>query len=191
MLTLRKKNLNYKKIFLFIILIGTFLYMTFLDYDNIKLLIHNPNKEIQEVKKIIIKLFFSILGKLVIFFIFLSIYMHFQRSLKIKRLQKRLALWSKLSYYIDKIGEEVFNELTIGIIVINTANNTIEWINTYANKIFNNPDINTSLNLINNQMAELLNIKEKEKQIVLKIKDKYFDCLYKKEFNVFYLFDAT
>ncbi|EMR14486.1 MULTISPECIES: 50S ribosomal protein L9 [16SrII (Peanut WB group)] len=191
MLTLRKKNLNYKKIFLFIILIGTFLYMTFLDYDNIKLLIHNPNKEIQEVKKIIIKLFFSILGKLVIFFIFLSIYMHFQRSLKIKRLQKRLALWSKLSYYIDKIGEEVFNELTIGIIVINTANNTIEWINTYANKIFNNPDINTSLNLINNQMAELLNIKEKEQQIVLKIKDKYFDCLYKKEFNVFYLFDAT
>ncbi|MDV3171642.1 MAG: 50S ribosomal protein L9, partial [Candidatus Phytoplasma australasiaticum] len=159
MLTLRKKNLNYKKIFLFIILIGTFLYMTFLDYDNIKLLIHNPNKEIQEVKKIIIKLFFSILGKLVIFFIFLSIYMHFQRSLKIKRLQKRLALWSKLSYYIDKIGEEVFNELTIGIIVINTTNNTIEWINTYANKIFNNPDINTSLNLINNQMAELLNIK--------------------------------
>ncbi|MDV3170638.1 MAG: 50S ribosomal protein L9, partial [Candidatus Phytoplasma australasiaticum] len=133
-----------------------------------------------------IKLFFSILGKLVIFFIFLSIYMHFQRSLKIKRLQKRLALWSKLSYYIDKIGEEVFNELTIGIIVINTTNNTIEWINTYANKIFNNPDINTSLNLINNQMAELLNIKEKEQQIVLKIKDKYFDCLYKKEFNVFY-----
>ncbi|MDO8059104.1 50S ribosomal protein L9 ['Crotalaria aegyptiaca' phytoplasma] len=191
MLTLRKKNLNYKKIFLFIILIGTFLYMTFLDYDNIKLLIHNPNKEIQEVKKIIIKLFFSILGKLVIFFIILSIYMHFQRSLKIKRLQKRLSLWSKLSYYIDKIGEEVFNELTIGIIVINTTNNTIEWINTYANKIFNNPNINTSLNLINKQMAELLNTQEKEKQIVLNIGNKFFDCLYKKEFNVFYLFDVT
>ncbi|MDV3192307.1 MAG: hypothetical protein Q8853_02540, partial [Candidatus Phytoplasma australasiaticum] len=41
------------------------------------------------------------------------------------------------------------------------------------------------------QQLGILNIKEKEQQIVLKIKDKYFDCLYKKEFNVFYLFDAT
>ncbi|MFW8664870.1 50S ribosomal protein L9, partial [Candidatus Phytoplasma citri] len=90
----------------------------------------------------------------------------------LKRLQKRLSLWSKLSYYIDKIGEEVFNELTIGIIVINTTNNTIEWINTYANKIFNNPNINTSLNLINKQMAELLNTQDKEKQIVLNIGNK-------------------
>ncbi|MFW8664861.1 50S ribosomal protein L9, partial [Candidatus Phytoplasma citri] len=36
-----------------------------------------------------------------------------------------------------------------------------------------------------------LNTQDKEKQIVLNIGNKFFDCLYKREFNVFYLFDVT
>ncbi|MDV3205374.1 MAG: 50S ribosomal protein L9 [Weeping tea tree witches'-broom phytoplasma] len=188
----KKKNIhNYKKIILVCFLITAFLYMIFCDYDNIKQLFQNPNKEIQETKNIILKLFFSILGKIVIFFIILGIYFNFNNHLKVKKLENRLKLWSKLSYYINQIGEEVFNELPIGIIVTKKISGEIQWLNTYANKIFNNPELNTPIQNLNTEIAQLLNSTKKEEKIIVNMKEENFDCLYKKEFNVFYLFNVT
>ncbi len=187
--SLRKKNLNYKKYFLIILLISVFVILAIYDYNHIKDIMADPKKQFEDIKNNILKLFFSLLGQIIFLFVLFSIYFNFKNHLKIKKLQNRLSLWSKLSYFVNQIGEEVFNELPIGIIVIDSFSNEIQWINPYADKIFKKPTINTPLQNLHPEMKELLN--SNQTQTILTIGEEIFDCLYNKEFNLFYLFNVT
>ncbi|MFR0367911.1 50S ribosomal protein L9 [Candidatus Phytoplasma palmae] len=188
----REKIVNYNKFIFFLIFIVFSLHTIFYDFNNVKILFQQPEKalkDLKEIKTIILTLFFSLFGKIIIFCLLFCIYFNLKNHFRIKRLKNRLSLWSKLSYYVHQIGEDVFNELPIGIIVIDSVSKEIQWVNNYANIIFNNPDINTLLYDLNFQMSDLLN--SDEKQIVLTIGKESFDCIYNEEFNVFYLFNVT
>ncbi|KAB8122082.1 MAG: 50S ribosomal protein L9 [Candidatus Phytoplasma cynodontis] len=183
----KKKN---RYIIFFVIFISFILHTVYFDISWIKEIIKKPNQALEEIKAIIFSLFISIFGKIILVCIFICIYYNFQKHFEIIRLKNRLNLWSKLSYYVNDIGEEVFNELPIGIVVIDFISQEVQWLNNYAKKIFKISNIiNISLKEFNNQMFDIL--KSDKKKIILNLDSESFDCIYKKEFNVFYLFNVT
>ena len=66
-------------------------------------------------------------------FVFAMLYMMFsiQNRQKVKTLQNRLSMWTKLSYHVNQVGDEVFNELPIGIIALDDEFE-IKWANPHA-----------------------------------------------------------
>ncbi|RAM57992.1 bifunctional signaling protein/50S ribosomal protein L9 [Candidatus Phytoplasma oryzae] len=183
-----KKN---KYIVFFLIFFCFIVQTIYFDINWIKEIIQNPDHSLlEELKKNFLFLFVSIVGKIILLFIIICIYFNFKSHFEIIRLKNRLNLWSKLSYYVNDIGEEVFNELPIGIIVIDSISQEIQWINNYAKKIFNFVDvINKPLHEFNMEIFNLL--ETNKKQTILNLGLESFDCIYKKEFNVFYLFNVT
>ncbi|WP_153369004.1 50S ribosomal protein L9 [Candidatus Phytoplasma sacchari] len=183
-----KKNNRY--IIFFLILFFILLHTIYFDVSWIKEIVQEPNRALEEIKAIIFSLFISIFGKIIILCVIICIYSNIHKHFEIIRLKNRLELWSKLSYYVNDIGEEVFNELPIGIVVIDSISKEVQWLNNYAKKIFEIQDIvNISLKELNSQMFEL--IEYNQKKTILKLDSNIFDCMYKEEFNVFYLFNTT
>lgn len=172
-------------------MIFSILHLIIFDINQIQDILR-PDKAQQEIKRIAFLLFASIFGKIILLCIFICIYFNFRSHFEIKNLKNRLSLWSELSYYVNEIGEEVFNELPIGIILIepNSQFKEIKWVNAYTNIIFKRNILNISLNEVNSQMADLIDF-DLEKKITLFIHQEAFDCIYKKEFNVFYVFNVT
>ncbi|MEZ0180120.1 50S ribosomal protein L9 ['Camptotheca acuminata' phytoplasma] len=189
---IREKIFNYGKIILFFLFIIIIIDIVKRDIPQINKLLNeqgNLKEQVNEIKKIFLTLFLSLFGKIIIFLIFIGIFYNVRHFFAIKKLKERLSLWAQLSYYVEQVGEEVFNELPIGIILIDNTNHKIQWINNYANMILGNPDLNTSLDQVNSEMYELLNYEEKT--TILNIDNKNFDCLYKKKLNVFYFFNVS
>ncbi|MDC9031789.1 50S ribosomal protein L9 [Columbia Basin potato purple top phytoplasma] len=185
----RSKIFNYKKSILILFLIIFFIYTFKFDKDNITKICNSPDQALYEIRSALINLLVSILGKIVIFLVLLCLYYNFYHLVEIKRLKNRLNLWANLSYYINQVGEEVFNELPIGIVLVDNVFHKIQWINNYANNILKKPDLDAYLKDVNSSMFELL--ESSNNKVVLHIGEEVFDCLYKKEFNVFYLFNVT
>src|SRR5690554_5484737 len=84
---------------------------------------------------------FKIYFAIFVFIIILNIAIVFlivgkERSTKIRRLEKRLTAWSSLSYHVNKIGDEAFNELPIGIIIYEKETLFVHWNNNFAQKVF-------------------------------------------------------
>ncbi|PQP79786.1 50S ribosomal protein L9, partial [Candidatus Phytoplasma phoenicium] len=186
------KIFRYKKSLFFFIFVVILFHIIFVDFQNIKQIIAEPKealKNIEETKKLFFKLFFSVFGKFIILIFIFITYLNFRNHFEIKTLKNRLSLWSKLSYYVHQIGEEVFEEFPIGIILIDGVTQEIQWINNYAQMLFDKPSLNVSIYKLNVKIAELLT--SNEEKTILTIGKEHFDCLYKKEFNVFYLFNVT
>ncbi|MGI3136063.1 MAG: 50S ribosomal protein L9 [Candidatus Phytoplasma vitis] len=186
---IREIFFKYKKNILIIFLILFFICTIIYDSENIKSILEKPNDTFKEIKSTFVLLFISVVGKIIILFVVICIYFNVHHLIEIKRLKNRLNLWANLSYYVNQVGEEVFNELPIGIILIDNIFHKIQWINNYASNILKNPVLNTFLKDVNFSMADLLN--SSHNKIVLHIGEEDFDCIYKKEFNVFYLFNVT
>ncbi|MDV3166832.1 MAG: 50S ribosomal protein L9 [Vigna little leaf phytoplasma] len=185
------KIFRHKKSILFLILFFITLHFIVVDFEKIKKFTDKKNitQEFYELRRHFLNLFFSIFGKILILILIFIIYLNFKSHFEIKKLKNRLSLWSKLSYYVNQIGEEVFEEFPIGIILIDIKTKEIQWINNYSRIIFNNPSLNIPVYDLNKEMAALLN--SGETQRILTINQENFDCLYKKEFSVFYLFNVT
>lgn len=52
--------------------------------------------------------------------------------------QNRLHMWNSISYRVKKAGESAFNELPIGILVVNEELE-VQWSNNQAKRIFMSP----------------------------------------------------
>ena len=110
--------------------------------------------------------------------------------MQIKRermLENRLGLWNNISYKVKKAGETAFNELPIGIIVINNQY-TVMWANKAAKRIFES--------LRKNQFGKhfatsLFVLKPGEKEFVVDIYGKVYKVIYIQEHNVVYFSDIT
>ncbi|CAM11484.1 Exopolyphosphatase-related protein [Candidatus Phytoplasma australiense] len=180
-----KKNV---KLVMAIVIVVLFLLFLRYDYDNISKVIQQIDKTSDNLLKARLWAAFG-LGKIILIILIISFVLQIKKNNKIKRLQAKLNLWSKLSFHVSQIGEEVLNELPIGIVLIDVNNKEIQWLNPYANLILKNPEINTPLSQINESML-LLTEQETEKTIITLEKEK-FECFYKKDLNVFYLFNAS
>ncbi|WP_334330821.1 50S ribosomal protein L9 [Candidatus Phytoplasma prunorum] len=190
-----KKKINYKTIFILCCVIVIFILFISLTMDfisinsNIKSIIVGGEKSIKKVWTDFTT--FSLLVKIFLLILCIGFLLNFQNYFEINRLRNKLSLWSKLSYYVNQVGEEVFNKLPIGIVLIDDVEKGIQWLNPYANSILKNPVINTPLKNLNEEMEKLTNFADNNNTTIINIDQEKFECLYKKEFNVFYLFNVT
>lgn len=159
---------------------------TFLLALSIVLLGINPFKELYNEGYLInvIIIFVLILVLTIAFLILFNTNMKNQNS----RLKERLKTWSQISYRVDQVGDEAFNELPIGMIAFDDVFD-ISWLNPFANKIFSQSVLHKSVLEASDELYELID-KDIESGIV-KINEKHYQVTYKKNFNFFYLFDVS
>jgi cyclic-di-AMP phosphodiesterase len=163
-------------LFLFIALsilaIAIYLYIPYLQFDSIQQLMS------------FIALFLGVI------LIFAAIYLVFNQSnnQKVKTLQNRLSMWTKLSYHVNQVGDEVFNELPIGIIALDD-DFEIKWANPHAKTIFDPKITGKNLKDVHPQLH--LAAMNNKIQFTIQIKNDTYDVTYRSEFKFFYLFNVT
>ena len=123
-------------------------------------------------------------------FLWVSIYLNlnFQSRQKVKTLQNRLSMWTKLSYHVNQVGDEVFNELPIGIIALDD-DYEIKWANPHAKTIFDPRITGKDIKEVHPQLH--LSAINNKIQTTLRIKNETYDVTYRPEFKFFYIFDVT
>lgn len=107
---------------------------------------------------------------------------------KIKWLESRLDVWNNISYHVSQAGDEVFNELPIGIIVYDEKLE-IKWANGYAKSIFQNHLVDSSIEVIHSNLGDLLSAAETK--FTISIQERYYDVSHNKQNKLLYLFDET
>lgn len=131
---------------------------------------------------------FSLL--LLINIVVISLSINYQRMLKMKNLEKRLTAWSSLSYHVNKIGDEAFNELPIGIIIYDKDNLHVHWHNKFSQIVFKNDSLESiRLEELNESLYHLAYMKEKN--LTVTINDKQYDLIHNEKNQVIYMFDVT
>ena len=108
---------------------------------------------------------------------------------KIKKLETRLSMWTKTSYHLNQVGDEVFNELPIGIMILDETLEEIQWINQYASLIFDQAEVNERIEDLNTDLYQV--IQQKNNQNMIAVGDKKYETIFKKDYNVIYFFDIT
>lgn len=132
--------------------------------------------------------FIVIVGLLVIFLNGLFIFISYRQSEKVEKLNNRLQMWTRLSYHVNQVGDEVFNELPIGILAYDDELE-LKWVNKYSNQIFDKDLIDEEVLEVNEELYEL--ITEEREKGTIKIGNKFFDVVNKVELGFIYLFDQT
>lgn len=113
-----------------------------------------------------------------------------EKASKIRRLEKRLTAWSSLSYHVNKIGDEAFNELPIGIIIYEKDTLFVHWHNNFAQKVFTNQNLESKrLNELNEAFVYLT--EGSNNVLTSTINDKQYDLVHNQMNQVIYLFDVT
>lgn len=107
---------------------------------------------------------------------------------KIKWLENRLDVWNNISYHVKQAGDEVFNELPIGIVVYDDKYE-IKWANNYAKSVFQNRLIDSSIDVIDKKISD--SIKDKKTRFLIKSFDHFFDVSHNIDNKIFYFFDQT
>jgi len=134
-------------------------------------------------------IFLYIFSSLLWLFVFVSVIG--MRQKKIRKLEERLKIWGKTATHISQAGDEVFDELPIGILIYDEAYK-INWANKYASKnIFKNDFVEEiSLKDLDEKLEDIVLNERKNK--TLKIDEKYYDIFKGENNNNFiYLFDET
>ena len=121
-----------------------------------------------------------------VFFLFLFFNRNNQE--KIKSLQTRLKLWTNISYHVTGAGDEVFNNLPVGILVYDDSND-IKWANDYTKKIFNNSLVDSSLEVISKDL--LSDVVHGKERMIFKYGDASYDVIHNAKNDILYFFDVT
>ncbi|MDR2822752.1 MAG: 50S ribosomal protein L9 [Acholeplasmatales bacterium] len=115
-------------------------------------------------------------------------YFTYRSRIMAKTLENRMGSLTRLSYHVNQVGNEIFNELPIGIFSIG-ENGIVKWSNLYSKNIFEERIIDKKLSELS---PDLVQMREKKiSSMVVKIKNDYYDASYKEEFDFFYLFYET
>ncbi|HLT00167.1 MAG TPA: DHH family phosphoesterase, partial [Acholeplasma sp.] len=109
---------------------------------------------------------------------------------QITNLQNRLARWSKLSPRVNQVGDDAFQGLPIGIIVLDESLNEIKWVNNFAKEIFGPRLVDKQIKEINEPLAEYVT-GEQHDLITIAVKEERYEVIYKKDLQVIYLFNVT
>lgn len=107
---------------------------------------------------------------------------------RIEEYKTRLKLWSNISYHVTQAGDEVFNNLPVGVIIYDDSYE-IKWANEYSKKIFNNDLVDSSLEVISKELVNDV-IMGKETTI-LSFNSFSYDVIHNIANNILYFFDVT
>lgn len=132
---------------------------------------------------------FSILiGGMIVAIIAFYLIISYQSRQKIKTLQNRLSMWTKLSYHVNQVGDEVFNQLPIGIIAFDESFE-VKWANPHAKLIFDQKITSKELGEVHPDLHEAA--VNNYLQFGISYKERMYDVTYRPEYKFFYLFDVT
>lgn len=106
----------------------------------------------------------------------------------VDKLNSRLKMWTKLSYHVNQVGDEIFNELPIGILAYD-EDFEVKWVNDHSFNIFNQNLIDIEIKEINEALYNLV-LNNLENGTV-KISENMYDVVNKSELGFLYLFDVT
>lgn len=129
-----------------------------------------------------------LVGSTIFAIVMLYIMFSIQNRQKVKTLQNRLSMWTKLSYHVNQVGDEVFNELPIGIIALDDEYE-IKWANPHAKMIFDSKMTGKALKDVHPQLHMLA--MNNKVNFMIQVKNDTYDVIYRSEFKFFYLFSAT
>lgn len=136
------------------------------------------------------QIIYLILGFVSLIFatVFITMLFYSKTSKKIKWLENRLDAWNNISYHVEVAGDQVFNELPIGILVYN-ADFVVKWANKNVKQIFASKLIDEDLNTLSPDIV--MSIRSKESKFVFKNEEKYYEVVSNAEHNILYFFDQT
>lgn len=135
--------------------------------------------------------YFLYLSLILFFLELVSLMSRFQRRKQLKHerlLETRLGLWNSISFKVKKAGEKAFNELPIGIIIINN-NFDILWANNQAKRIFMSPLEKINLNNIAIELTQRLD--DEKDEFNTDIYGRIYRVQLLRQYNVIYLTDIT
>ena len=111
-----------------------------------------------------------------------------QLNQKNKTLENRLELWQKLSYHVNQVGDEIFNQLPIGMIALDESFD-IKWSNPYAKKMFSSRMISKPIADISDVIFKQM--KSESLRFEFSLGSDVYDVWYKKELGFLYFFLIT
>ena len=132
--------------------------------------------------------FIFLLASILVVCIAMIIHFNIQLTHRIKTLQNRLAVWTKLSYHVQQVGDEVFNEMPIGIIACD-ENFEIKWVNPYTKTIFKQDIAGEQLMDIHETLYQ--QARHNKFKFLIDVQNERFDVIYRPDFHFFYLFNQT
>ncbi len=103
-------------------------------------------------------------------------------------LENRLNMWNTISYRVKKAGETAFNELPIGILVLNN-DYEIVWSNNFAKTLFMSQLERVNLRNINANLFK--NLKKSITDFSVEVYGRSYQVKYLKEHQIVYLTDIT
>jgi cyclic-di-AMP phosphodiesterase len=114
--------------------------------------------------------------------------LNIQHYKKVLTLQNRLSMWTKLSYHVNQVGDEIFNELPIGMIAI-ADNGEIKWVNPQAKTIFDVKITGKNLKDVHPDLYQA--VLKSTMNLTIQVGTEFYDVTYRQEYNFFYLFNVT
>lgn len=130
-----------------------------------------------------------VFGALILFVTSFFYIFTYNQAKRIRTLNNRLSMWTELSYHVNQVGDEVFNELPIGIVAFD-EHKEIKWVNPHAKVIFNDQKlVDKYLSDINEELYQV--VLNKNENAMVEIESNIYDVIIKEEYNFMYLFNVT
>ena len=120
--------------------------------------------------------------------VFMMSFFYRKKDKKIAWLKNRLEQWSNLSVHVNKAGDEVFSELTLGIMIYDEQYE-VKWVNRFSKKIFNSELLEQKIADINSELKE--KILAEESTFIIEEEGRYYEVIHKIDSRILYLFDIT
>ena len=112
----------------------------------------------------------------------------FNKQQEINNLQNRLKAWTQLSYHVSQVGDELFNELPVGVLVLGDDED-VKWANNFAVGVFGQSTIGKYVGDISEDIPN--NIAEGIHNFTITVGKEKFDIIYNKKLNSAYFFNVT
>lgn len=112
----------------------------------------------------------------------------YSKQQQINNLQNRLKAWTQLSYHVSQVGDELFNELPVGVLVFG-EDEDVKWANNFAVGVFGQSSIGKHMSDISEEIPA--NIHEGIHNFTITVGKEKYDIIYNKELNSAYFFNVT
>lgn len=143
---------------------------------------------INEEYAVSIVFFVFAVAALVSTMIFIFLFFNRNNHNKMESLKTRLKLWTNISYHVTQAGDEVFNNLPIGVLIYDDSYE-IKWANDYSKKVFNHSLVDSSLSVISRELVD--NVIMDKETMILQHNDYSYDVIHNIQNNILYFFDVT
>lgn len=142
-----------------------------------------------ESKKVVsIAALFLVFLTLISFFVSLILLIKTKTKNKENKLNKRLEMWSEVSFNINEISDKLLNQLPICVLALNELSE-VTFINQYAKKIFPELSAHTELSEFSKELSK--QIETYQVPFLFKINQCDFDVIYDESVRSILMYDVS